>query len=205
MSNKHGYFITLEGGEGAGKTTQIVRLKTRLEAAGKTVITTREPGGSVGAEAIRKLLVEGETHRWDAMTEALLLFAARRDHVEKIIRPALEKDEWVISDRFYDSSVAYQGYGQGLPLTTLEYLRKLSIGDLKPDITFILDLPVEVGLKRVAVQQRYERMGIPFHQKLRAGFLDIAKAEPERVKVIDASQSVEAVENAIYQHIGVFF
>ncbi len=205
MTTKRGYFITLEGGEGAGKTTQIARLKMRLEQAGKTVIITREPGGSVGAEAIRKLLVEGETHRWDAMTEALLLFAARRDHVEKIILPALSKGEWVICDRFYDSSIAYQGYGQGVAITTLDNLRKLSIGDLKPDMTFVLDLPVEVGLKRAAVQQRYERMGIPFHEKLRAGFLDIAKAEPERVKVIDASQSVEAVENAIYQHIGAFF
>ncbi|MBY0429416.1 MAG: dTMP kinase [Alphaproteobacteria bacterium] len=204
MTNKNGRFITLEGGEGAGKTTQITRLKTRLENAGKKVITTREPGGSAGAEAIRKLLVEGDTHRWDSMTEALLLFAARRDHVEKVILPALQKGEWVISDRFYDSSVAYQGYGQGLPLATLDSLRKLSIGDLKPDMTFILDLPVEVGLKRAAVEQRYERMGIPFHEKLRAGFLEIAKAEPARVKVIDASGVVEAVENAIYQHISAF-
>lgn len=205
MTHQHGRFITLEGGEGAGKTTQISRLKARLEQAGKKVITTREPGGSAGAEAIRKLLVEGETHRWDAMTEALLLFAARRDHVEKVIKPAIEKGEWVISDRFYDSSIAYQGYGQGLPLATLDQLRKLSIGDLKPDMTFILDLPVEVGLKRAAVQQRYERMGMPFHEKLRAGFLEIAKAEPTRVKVIDANQPLEAVENAIYQHIGGFF
>lgn len=204
MTNNRGVFITLEGGEGAGKTTQIARLKSRLESKGKTVITTREPGGSVGAEAIRKLLVEGDTHRWDAMTEALLLFAARRDHVEKVILPALSKGEWVISDRFYDSSYAYQGYGQGLELTKLDELRKLSIGDMKPDVTFILDLPVEVGLKRAAVEQRYERMGIPFHEKLRAGFLSIAKAEPARVKVIDASQSVEGVENAIYQHISPF-
>lgn len=204
MTNKNACFITLEGGEGAGKTTQIVRLKARLEAAGKKVVTTREPGGSAGAEAIRKLLVEGDTHRWDSMTEALLLFAARRDHVEKVILPAIRKGEWVISDRFYDSSVAYQGYGQGLPLATLNSLRKLSIGDLKPDITFILDLPVDVGLKRAAVEQRYERMGIPFHEKLRAGFLEIAKAEPARVKVIDASGAVEAVENAIYQHISAF-
>ncbi len=204
MTNNRGVFITLEGGEGAGKTTQIARLKSRLESKGKTVITTREPGGSVGAEAIRKLLVEGDTHRWDAMTEALLLFAARRDHVEKVILPALSKGEWVISDRFYDSSYAYQGYGQGLELTKLDELRKLSIGDMKPDVTFILDLQVEVGLKRAAVEQRYERMGIPFHEKLRAGFLSIAKAEPARVKVIDASQSVEGVENAIYQHISPF-
>lgn len=201
MTNKRGRFITLEGGEGAGKTTQIARLKTHLEQTGKKVVTTREPGGSVGAEAIRKLLVEGETHRWDAMTEALLLFAARRDHVKKIIRPALEKGEWVISDRFYDSSVAYQGYGQGLPLPVFDTLRALSIGELKPDLTLILDLPVEVGLKRAAVQQRYERMGIPFHEKLRAGFLDIAKADPARVKVIDANQSMEDVESAITQYV----
>lgn len=205
MTFKRGFFITLEGGEGAGKTTQITRLKSRLEQAGKKVVTTREPGGSAGAESIRKLLVEGDTHRWDSMTEALLLYAARRDHVEKIIRPALDNGEWVISDRFYDSSTAYQGYGQGLELSKLDELRLLSIGELKPDITFILDLPVEVGLKRAAVEQRYERMGIPFHEKLRAGFLEIAKAEPARVKVIDASQSVGGVDNAIYQHISQLF
>lgn len=199
--NTYGTFITLEGGEGAGKTTQITRLKTRLESLGKKVVVTREPGGSAGGEAIRKLLVEGDTHRWDSMTEALLLFAARRDHVEKIIAPALARGEWVISDRFYDSSYAYQGYGQGLPLTTLDELRKLSIGQLKPDITFFLDIPVEVGLKRAAVEQRYERMGTSFHEKLRGGFLAIAKAEPDRVKVIDAAQSVEAVESSLFQYI----
>jgi dTMP kinase len=203
-SKNHGIFITLEGGEGAGKTTQIAHLKTRLEKAGKTVVTTREPGGTVGAEAIRKLLVEGDTHHWDAMTEAMLLFAARRDHVEKIIVPALSKGEWVISDRFYDSSYAYQGYGQGLELSVLDELRKLSIGDMKPDITFILDLPVEIGLKRAAVEQRYERMGVPFHQKLRQGFLELAKAEPARIKTIDAGQAVEVVEATIYQYISAF-
>ncbi|MDX1923327.1 MAG: dTMP kinase [Alphaproteobacteria bacterium] len=202
--NTYGTFITLEGGEGAGKTTQIARLKNRLEALGKKVITTREPGGSVGAEAIRKLLVEGDTHRWDAMTEAMLLFAARRDHVEKVIAPALARGDWVISDRFYDSSTAYQGYGQGLELSKLDELRKLSIGELKPDVTFILDLPVEVGLKRAAVEQRYERMGTAFHEKLRQGFLTLAKAESGRIKVIDATQTVEVVENAIFQHISSF-
>ncbi|NDE90854.1 MAG: dTMP kinase [Alphaproteobacteria bacterium] len=201
MTSKRGIFITLEGGEGAGKTTQIQRLKNKLESAGKKVVTTREPGGSAGAEAIRKLLVEGDTHRWDPMTEAMLLYAARRDHVEKSVAPALARGEWVISDRFYDSSTAYQGYGQGLSLSILDELRKLSIGDLKPDVTFILDLPVEVGLKRAAVEQRYERMGIPFHEKLRQGFLAIAKAEPARVKLVDANQPVEAVETAIWKII----
>lgn len=202
--NTYGTFITLEGGEGAGKTTQIARLKNRLEALGKKVITTREPGGSAGGEAIRKLLVEGDTHRWDALTEAMLLFAARRDHVEKVIAPALARGDWVISDRFYDSSTAYQGYGQGLELSKLDELRKLSIGELKPDVTFILDLPVEVGLKRAAVEQRYERMGTAFHEKLRQGFLTLAKAESGRIKVIDATQTVEVVENAIFQHISSF-
>lgn len=205
MTNKTGCFITLEGGEGAGKTTQIVRLKSWLEAQGKKVITTREPGGSVGAEAIRGLLVEGDTHRWDAVTEALLLYAARRDHVEKIIKPALADGQWVISDRFYDSTIAYQGYGQGVALPTLEALRGLAIGDLKPDLTLVLDLPVETGLQRAAVQQRYERMGLPFHQKLREGFLAIARAEPARVKVVDATQSIQTVETSIYQHISTLF
>jgi dTMP kinase len=196
-----GTFITLEGGEGAGKTTQIARLRLRLEKNGKTVVTTREPGGSVGGEAIRKLLVEGDTHAWDAVTEAMLLFAARRDHVQKIIEPALAKGHWVISDRFYDSTYAYQGYGQGLDTKTIDALRVLSIGDLKPDKTFILDLPVDIGLKRAAVEQRYERMGTPFHEKLRHGFLELAKADPTRIKIIDANKNMDTVEQAIWNEI----
>lgn len=196
-----GKFITLEGGEGAGKTTQIARLKKHLEYSGKIVVTTREPGGSAGAEAIRKLLVEGDTHKWDPLTEAMLLFAARRDHVQKIIEPALASGTWVISDRFYDSTYAYQGYGQGLDKKLIDELRALSIGNLRADITFILDLPVEIGLKRAAVEQRYERMGTEFHKKLRKGFLEIAKEKSRRIKVIDAQQPIEVVESLIWSAV----
>lgn len=196
-----GKFITLEGGEGAGKTTQIARLKTRLENAGKKVVTTREPGGSSGAEAIRKLLVDGDAHQWDAVTEAMLLSAARRDHVNKVIEPALVRGDWVISDRFYDSTYAYQGYGQGLDKKIIDELRVIAIGNLKPDITFVLDLPVEIGLKRVAVEQRYERMGTVFHEKLRQGFLTMARQMPRRMKVIDAKLPVEVVESMLWTTI----
>jgi dTMP kinase len=193
-----GLFISFEGGEGAGKTTQIQRLKARLAATGKQVVTTREPGGTSGAEAIRKLLVEGDAYNWDSTTEALLHFAARRDHVTKVIAPALEKGAIVISDRFFDSTYAYQGYGQGLDTGLIDRLRELAIGDLKPDITLVLDLPSEKGLERASVQQRYERMGLPFHERLRQGFLAMSAKEPARFHVINAAQSIESVEQAIW-------
>lgn len=193
-----GLFISFEGGEGAGKTTQIQRLKKRLEAAGRNVVATREPGGTPGAEAIRKLLVEGDAYNWDNLTEALLHFAARRDHVSKIIEPALAKGSLVISDRFYDSTYAYQGYGQRLDTGVIDQLRQLSTGTLKPDITIMLDLPVETGLGRAATQQRYERLGTAFHERLRQGFLEMAAREPARFTVINAGQSMEAVEQAIW-------
>src|ERR1043166_7844182 len=146
-----GKFITFEGGEGAGKSTQAGRLKARLEETGKRVVLTREPGGSEGAEAIRKLLVEGETHRWDALTEVFLLSAARRDHVLKTIRPALTRGQWVICDRFYDSTAAYQGYGQGVKLSVIDQLRRKAINRLQPDLTLLLDMPVETGLARAGI------------------------------------------------------
>lgn len=196
-----GTFITLEGGEGAGKTTQQKRLAAALEAAGKKVVLTREPGGSAGAEVIRDLLVKGETNRWDALTEAMLLFAARRDHVHKVIEPALSAGAWVISDRFYDSTYAYQGYGLGLDMKVIDKLRELAIGSFAPDITFILDIPVDVGLARVAAEQRYERMGRDFHERMRAGFLEIAKKETARVKVVDACQDIDAMTKVILAHM----
>lgn len=196
-----GLFITLEGGEGAGKTTQIRRLQARLEKHGHSVIITREPGGSQGAEQIRKLLVEGETLRWDSITECLLLFAARRDHIKKTIAPALAAGQTVISDRFYDSTYAYQGFGQGLEREIIDAIRMASIGNFKPDMTLLLDLPVDIGLGRAAVQQRYERMGQNFHEKLRQGFLQLAAAEPERFTIINANNDVNAVEEAIWEAV----
>ena len=185
-------FITFEGGEGAGKTTQIKRLSAYLVGIGQAVIETREPGGSAGAEEIRKLLVEGAPDRWDAETESLLHFAARRDHLVKTIVPALEAGNWVLCDRFADSTIAYQGYGHGVSRRALDQLYALVSQGLSPDLTFILDLAVDAGLDRanrraiagVAVQEdRYERMDVVFHERLRAGFREIAAGEPQRCVV----------------------
>ena len=195
-------FITLEGGEGAGKSTHLRRLGEALRAIGETVVLTREPGGSEGAEQIRSLLVGGAVNRWEPMTEALLHYAARRDHVERTIRPALEAGSWVICDRFADSTMAYQGYGQGVAREWVEALHRLVVGDFGPALTLILDLPVEEGLIRArsrgaAGEDRYERMGSGFHERLRAGFLDIAVREPGRCVIVDANRSVEEVAAAI--------
>lgn len=197
-----GRFITLEGGEGAGKSTQIRRLAEALRAAGRTVRETREPGGAPGAEAIRRLLVEGDPGRWDAPTEALLHTAARREHLRSTVWPALERGDWVISDRYADSTTAYQGFGHGLGRESIDRLHRWAIGDFLPDLTLILDLPVEVGLaragRRSGGEDRYERMDPDFHRRLRAGFLAIAEAEPGRCVVIDADRSVESVAADIW-------
>jgi len=192
-----GLFITLEGGEGSGKSTQGKLLRTAIEKMGQSVVLTREPGGSPGAEAIRNLLVTGDTDRWDGLTEALLLFAARRDHVERTIKPALADGAIVISDRFADSTMAYQGYGHNLDREKIDHLYRLALGNFLPDLTLILDIPAEEGLKRAVSrggdEQRYENMDIAFHNRLRDGFMDIAKRDPQRCKVVDASGSEDEV------------
>ncbi len=199
-------FITFEGGEGTGKSTQVRLLCERLTAAGIGCIRTREPGGAPGAEEIRKLLVEGAIDRWDPLTEALLHFAARKEHVEKTVQPALAASQWVISDRFADSTVAYQGYGHGLGREMVERLYDLVLGDFTPDLTLILDMPVAEGLARAAgratpqgavEEDRYERMNEDFHERLRQGYLDIAKRHPGRCAVIDASTDPETVQRAV--------
>lgn len=207
---ERGKFIVLEGGEGAGKTTQIARLAEALRGAGKDVVVTREPGGSKGAEDIRALLVRGSTDRWDAMTEALLHTAARRDHVGKTVEPALAAGRWVISDRFADSTMAYQGYGQGIGREAVETLHRTALGAFRPDLVLILDLPVEHGLARARNRggdDRYERMGRAFHESLRAAFLDIARREPGRCAVIDADADADAVavriRDAVRARLGV--
>ena len=201
MSDGPGRFITLEGGEGAGKSTQIAKLKAWLESRGREVLATREPGGSPGAEAIRKLLVEGATDRWDGTTEALLHFAARRDHLRATVWPALKSGVWVLSDRFADSTRAYQGYGHGLDLAVLERLYELAVGSFRPDLTLVLDLPVEAGLARAAerrgAETRYESLPRDFHQRVREGFLDIAKRDPKRCAVIDAAKDIDTIAHAI--------
>jgi dTMP kinase len=205
-------FITLEGGEGAGKTTHLQRLGEALRSTGETVVLTREPGGSPGAEQIRALLVGGAVDRWEPMTEALLHYAARRDHVDRTIQPALESGSWVICDRFADSTMAYQGYAQGVPRDQIEALHRVVLGDFSPALTIVLDLPVEEGLIRAharggAGEDRYERMGHGFHEKLRAGFLDIAVREPVRCVIIDASRSIDMVaaeiRAAVRERLGV--
>jgi len=204
-----GRFITLEGGEGAGKSTQVRLLAEGLRAAGIDALATREPGGAPGAEQIRELLVDGPVERWDAMTEALLHCAARRDHLVHAIEPALAAGRWVVSDRFADSTLAYQGCGLGLGIETVAALNRIAVGDFAPDLTIVLDLPADEGLKRAGTRgegaQRYERMDLAFHERLRQGFLDIAKREPDRCVVVDARPGVEAVEKAIRAVVGARF
>jgi len=199
--NRPGRFITLEGGEGGGKSTQARRLAEMLERETHEVLLTREPGGSPGAEQIRGLLVDGEVQRWDAVTETLLHFAARRDHLANTVRPALDRGAWVISDRFADSTMAYQGYGHGVDRSAIADLYRICVGSLKPDLTLILDLPVEAGLARAAGrgggEDRYERMDVAFHERLRQGFLEIARQEPGRCVVIDAARSEDEVHAQI--------
>lgn len=201
MAEDHGCFITMEGGEGSGKSTQCRLLGDALARNGRKVVRTREPGGSPGAEEIRRLLVDGDVDRWDAMSETLLLLAARRNHVGHVIRPALQRGDWVVCDRFSDSTMAYQGYGHGLDRAMLRDLSARILDEFAPDATLILDIPVDVGLARAASrdggEDRYERMDRAFHERLRQGFLEIARHEPDRCIVIDASADMAAVQAAI--------
>jgi dTMP kinase len=174
---------------------------TALDRAGIAARRTREPGGSPGAEAIRELLLGGANDRWDAWSEVFLFCAARRDHVTTEIEPALAHGEWVVCDRFADSTLAYQGYGRGLALADLTELQRLTLGPLAPDLTLILDLPVEIGFARIAARpggaDRFERLDRGFHERLRGGFLEIAAKEPGRCAVIDASGDAGAVHAAV--------
>jgi dTMP kinase len=210
-SVQRGHFISFEGGEGAGKSTQIRTLAARLEGLGLAVALTREPGGSAGAESLRDLLVQGAADRWSPIAETLILYAARADHLERRIRPALAQGAWVLCDRFADSTRAYQGAGGDASAEVIAALERAVIGRDWPDLTLILDLPVEAGLARAAqrggVEQRFEGKGLAFHQRLRAGFLEIAAAEPQRCRVIDAEagidQVAEAVWAAVCDHFGL--
>jgi dTMP kinase len=199
-------FIVFEGGEGAGKSTQVQRLADALRARGEDVVTTREPGGSPGAEAIRGLLVSGEAARWSPEAEALLINAARSDHLDRTIRPALDQGRWVICDRFADSTMAYQGYGMGLDRAWLETLRKRVVGETEPGLTLVFDLPVDIGLARAVANQRYEKMGRDFHETLRAAFKDIAAAKDGRRRVvIDAGKDVEDVARQVFAAVAAAY
>jgi dTMP kinase len=201
-----GKFITLEGGEGAGKSTQAKMLRDRLAALGLNVLLTREPGGSPRAEAIRAVLLSGKAKHLGPMGEALLFYVARDSHLELTIRPALERGSWVVCDRFHDSTRAYQGAAGGVPIATLDALERIIVGDTQPDLTLLLDLPAEEGLKRAAKRaeeseqqaDHFESMGLRFHQNLRQEFLQIAKAEPWRCAVVDANRPVQAVSETIW-------
>ncbi len=199
----HGQFISFEGGEGAGKSTQSRLLCRRLETFGIEALATREPGGSAGAEEIRALLVTGQVDRWDPLTEALLHTAARHDHVQRTILPALERGVWVITDRFSDSTLAYQGYGQGVDFDTLNRLEKFSAAAAMPDLTLILDLPVADGFARTERRadgaSRYEQMDRAMHERMREGFLKIARAKAARCRVIDASPDSDSVHQEVWR------
>ncbi len=207
-----GKFITLEGGEGGGKTTQATALSERLRKAGMKVLQTREPGGTPRAEAIREVLLSGKAKHFGPLGEAVLFYAARKSHLELAIRPTLEQGTWVVCDRFSDSTRAYQGAAGGLPLSVIDVLDSAVVGATQPDLTVIFDLPPELGLRRAAERKvhgpngvatgseldRFETMNLAFHRSLRDEFLAIAKAEPERCIVVDASRSIEAVADEVW-------
>jgi dTMP kinase len=206
--SERGSFITLEGGEGAGKSTQIGHLLGNLREAGIEAIGTREPGGAPGAEILRKVLLSGNMARLGPAAEAILFSAARIDHIDKTIKPALAAGAFVVSDRFADSTRAYQGARGQLDPRFLRALERITLDDVRPDLTLILDLPVAEGLARAAARRgageapdRFEREDLPFHESLRAAFLSIAAAEPRRCIVIDAAGAEEEVAQAIFEAV----
>ena len=204
-----GKFITLEGGEGAGKSTQVRILATFLRQNGIEIVETREVGGSDSAEAIRDLwLTKGEGY-WDATSELLLIMSARREHLVKTIIPALDRGIWVISDRFVDSTRAYQGIGLGLGLDAVDSVYQHIAGDFEPDLTLLLDLPVEAGLARMASRRgpddRYQQKDKNFHQKLRDAYLSLAQAYAQRFRVVDALGDVESVARLIEKTVSGHF
>lgn len=200
-----GKFITFEGGEGTGKSTQIEHLRAALVAAGVAVKTTREPGGSPEGDMIRNLFLEGDANRWDPISEALLMFASRKEHVVKVIEPSLAQGTWVISDRFSDSTMAYQGYARGLGAQFVTDLHQLTLGNFEPDLTLVLDLDVETSLARMKARggghDRMERQGREFHDMLRAAYQTIASENAQRCRVIDASHSEDQIAAEVWVHV----
>jgi dTMP kinase len=199
-------FITFEGGEGSGKSTQIKLLAERFQSLGKAVVSTREPGGTPDGEAVRTLLVTGEAGRWSAEAEALLNYAARDNHLNKIIRPALASGKIVLCDRFMDSTRAYQGYAGACAFHLIDELERSIVGATKPNFTFMFDLDPVLGLERATKQgkgkeDRFERMGLAFHQRLREGFLEIAAQNKDRCRVINAADTIENVSQSIWNHV----
>ncbi|MFZ4541437.1 MAG: dTMP kinase [Rickettsiales bacterium] len=205
-----GRFITLEGGEGAGKSTQVKLLAQAFAAANIATLTTREPGGSVGGEAIRQLVVTGTTDKWHPITECLLFMGARFDHLETKIKPTLDAGEWVLCDRFYDSTYIYQGIAKQIGTEWLDQLYRQLFANTAPDLTLLLDLPPTIGLPRAdkrgnAAESRFEQMAIDFHETLRTGFLNLAKNDPIRIHTIDATKDAAAVHTAIIDSVNTRF
>jgi len=200
-----GRFITFEGGEGAGKSTQARTLVERLQAHGVSVVLTREPGGSEGAEALRNLLVIGEADRWTPTAETLLMYAGRSDHLSRLIRPALEAGTWVVCDRFSDSTRAYQGAGGGVSPAFIEAIEAEVVGVTRPDLTLVFDMPVELGLERAfgrdMFEARFESKGLAFHQRLRDAFLRIAEEEPGRCALINAGGALDEVAEEVWSAV----
>jgi dTMP kinase len=204
-----GRFISFEGGEGGGKSTQVRLLAERLRARGHEVVCTREPGGSPGAEALRDLLVRGEVDRWSPTAETLILYAAREDHLQRTIRPALAAGAWVICDRFADSTRAYQGAAGAVAPALITALERAVVGETWPDLTLVFDLQPELGLARAAgrggAEARFEAKGIEFHTRLREGFLALAAAEPERCRLIDAAEEIGVVAARVWAEVEARF
>jgi dTMP kinase len=200
-----GYFVTFEGGEGSGKSTQVNRLISRLQALRINAVGTREPGGSPGAEKIRALLLDPNAGRFTSMAEVLLFYAARAEHLDKLIRPTLSRGDWVVSDRFSDSTRAYQGLDGRINPADLAAIERLVVGETRPDLTFLLDLPAAEGLKRAQMRRGdaqvdpFEQQAVSYHVALRGQFRMMAQSEPERWVVIDATQTADAVEKEIWQ------
>lgn len=206
MTRAQGFFITFEGGEGAGKSTQVQMLADAVRRSGRHVTLTREPGGTPQAEKIRGLLVNRDGGEWGEMEECLLLFAARLNHYRTLIEPSLTRGDIVICDRFTDSTRAYQGYGMGMELEKVEALKHLSLGAVEPDLTILLDIPASEGVARsarrlkdeVSQEDRYENMDLTFHERLRDGFLKLAAQMPERIKVLDARNEIDEIARSVY-------
>jgi dTMP kinase len=200
-----GKFITFEGGEGGGKSTQAARMAGYLRGKGLEVIETREPGGTPQGEDLRDLLVQGDPDRWSALSELLLLTAARVEHVNRLIEPALAEGKWVICDRFADSTLAYQGIAGELGLELVEQLQQLAVGASSPDVTFLLDVRAEAGLHRAEKRggaARFEKKGAAFHQTLRDGFLALANENPQRIVLIDGEDTFDNVWGQIEAELG---
>ena len=197
---KRGLFITLEGGEGAGKSTNLGFIETWLHQAGKNPLMTREPGGTRAGEEIRNILLHSRDLSLTAEAEMLLMFAARAEHLDQVVRPALSQGRIVVCDRFTDATYAYQGGGRGLPAERIAVVEQWVQGDLRPDLTLLLDLPVETGLQRAnrrSAPDRFERENIEFFERVRKTYLERARAEAKRIRVIDASKTPADVEQQI--------